>query len=136
MNVLTILERDRPGLLAEITTLLENAGVDVLDISGTSKGTYAVINLYARPARRGHRVLTDAGHTVFTAEHQLVRIEDRPGALAELSRLLANEEVDIRSIHFVGRDAGHCIVALDTADPARATEVLSELLIAQPADDA
>lgn len=136
MNVLTILERDRPGLLAEITTLLERADVDVRDISGTTKGRYAVINLYARPARRAHRVLADAGHAVFTADHLLVRIEDRPGALAGLSRLLANEQVDIRSIHLVGADADHRIVALDTADPVRAGEVLRDLLVHEPPDDA
>lgn len=129
MKVLTIIEENRPGLLAEITTLLEAAGVDVRDINGETKGNRAVLSLRAQPYRRCYRTLADAGYKVFTADHLVVRIEDQPGALANLSRHLANEQVDIRSIHFIEKDGAHCIVALDTADPYRAGQLLRDILV-------
>lgn len=131
MKILTIVEQNRPGLLAEITTMLAGAGVDVRDISGETAGNQAVITLRAEPYRRCHRVLADSGFKVFTADHLLVRIEDRPGALATLSQRLANEQVDIRSIHFIEKDQGQCIVALETENPYRAGQVLSDILVTE-----
>jgi len=58
-----------------------------------------------------------------------VGIEDQPGALAEISRRLANEQVDIRSIHFVNRENSLCIVALETENDYRARQLLHDLLV-------
>lgn len=132
MKLLTILEKNRPGLLAEVMSLLADAKVDVRDIDGESTGDQAVITVRAVPFRRAHRVLADAGYKVFTADHLLVRIEDQPGALATLSRSLADANVGIRSIHFVERETGQCIVALETADPERAGQVLADRLVGAP----
>lgn len=129
MEILTIIEENRPGLLAEITTLLASAGVDVRGIDGDTAGNQAVITLRAEPYRRCHRTLADAGFKVFTADHLLVRIKDQPGALATLSQRLANEQIDIRSIHFIQEIHGECIVALETASPFRASQVLQDILV-------
>ncbi len=59
----------------------------------------------------------------------MIRIEDRPGALANISRRLANAQVDIRSIHFVDKKAGSCIVALETENDYKARQVLYKLLV-------
>ena len=129
MKILTIIEESRPGLLAEITTLLQSREVNVLDINGETAGNQAVITLRAEPYRRCHRALADSGFKVFTAEHLLVRIKDQPGALADLSRRLANAQVDIRSIHFINKEDDECIVAVETMDPFRAGQVLKDLLV-------
>ncbi|MEJ2534531.1 MAG: hypothetical protein P8008_03455 [Gammaproteobacteria bacterium] len=129
MKLFTLIEQNRPGLLAEIATHLERLGVNVRDINGDISGNQAVITLRAEPHDDCYNALRDAGSKVFTAEHLLVRIEDHPGALADLSRRLANEQVDIRSIHFVDRDGAQCIVALETDDPFRAGQVLQDIRV-------
>lgn len=129
MKILTIIEDNRPGLLAEITSLLESAKVDVRDINGDTTGNQAVITLRAEPYRRCYRTLADNGFKVFTAEHILVRIEDQPGALADLSRTLANDQVEIRSIHFIHKEDGRCIVALETENPYRTSQLLRDILV-------
>jgi hypothetical protein len=116
MKSLTIIQNTRPGLLAEITTLLESHGIDLRSIDGNTVGTLAVISLTAEPYRDSLSVLADAGFKVFVNEQILVHCQDQPGALAEISRRLANVQVDIRSIHFINREADHCIVALETAN--------------------
>lgn len=132
MKILNIIEKNQPGLLATITTLLEGAGVDVRDIDGHTEGEYAVISLRATPYGRCHRTLADAGYKVFTADHLLIKVDDHPGALAELSRRLANEQVDIRSIHIVEKSGDSCIVAVDTTNAFRAGQVLHEFLVREP----
>lgn len=129
MKVLTIVQEDHPGLLAEVTTLLAEAGIGVDDFSGTSVGNTAVLTLTVKPYRRAFRLLSDAGYRVVASEHLLVRLERHPGALAELSRRLARANVDMRGLHIVTQDERAGIVALETADPEKAREILKDLLV-------
>ena len=43
MKSLTIIQETRPGLLAEITTLLEGQDIDVRSVDGYTVGSVAVI---------------------------------------------------------------------------------------------
>jgi len=129
MKSLTIIQESRPGLLAEITTLLEQQGIDVRSMDGYTVGSLVAISLTAKPYRACFGLLTEAGFKVFVSDHLLIRIQDHPGALADISRRLANAQVDIRSMHFVNKEADSCIVALETENDYRARQVLYKLLV-------
>jgi hypothetical protein len=129
--MLTIIEPNRPALLAEITTVLEQAGVNVGSIDADAAGERAIIRLCAEPLDRCRETLLEAGFEVLSADHLLVRIEDQPGVLADLSRRLANEEIDIRSIHVLDKDNAHAILALDTDNPFRAGQLLQDVTISE-----
>ena len=129
MKTMTVIGRSRPGLLADITDVLAKDGVEIDDFSGHVVGDTAVITLRARHYRRGFRALAAAGYHVYASETLLIRLDEAPGALAGLSRRLADAGVDIRGLHLVNRDASAGIVALETADQDKAREVLGDLLV-------
>lgn len=129
MKNLTIIQETRAGLLAEVTTLLEKHGIDLRSIDGNTVGKLAVINLVADPYRKCLDLLADAGFQVFSNEQVLVRCEDQPGALAEISRRLANVQIDVRSVHLIDREDDHCIVALETDNDYAARKALRDLLV-------
>jgi hypothetical protein len=129
MKALTIVHEDQPGLLAEVATLLEREGVSVQDFAGISVGDTAVISLTVEHYKDVFRLLSDAGYRVVASEHLLVRLEKHPGALAELSRRLADARVDVRGMHIVNKDDKAGIVALETMDHERAREVLQDILV-------
>jgi len=129
MKALTIVQEDHPGLLAEITTVLEQEGIAVEDFSGVSIGNTAVLSFAVVPYRKAFRLLSDAGYRVVASEHLLVRMERHPGALAQLSRRLADANVDVRGMHIVNQDETAGIVALETADYEKARDVLKDILV-------
>lgn len=129
MKALNIIHEDHPGLLAEVTTLLEEHGIAVQDFAGLTVGNTAVISLTMEHPREVFRLLSDAGYRVITSEHLLVRLEKHPGALAELSRRLAEENVNVRGMHIVNKDETAAIVALETIDYEKAREVLKDILV-------
>ena len=129
MKTLNIIQDDHPGLLAEVTTLLEQEGIAVQDFAGLSVGNTAVLSLTMERHRDAFRVLSDAGYRVIASEHLLVRLEKHPGALAELSRRLAEENVNVRGMHIVNKDENAGIVALETLDYEKAREVLKDILV-------
>jgi hypothetical protein len=129
MKALNIIQEDHPGLLAEVTTLLEREGIAVSDFAGVTVGNTAVISLTLPRYKRAFRLLSDAGYRVIASEHLLVRLDKHPGALAELSRRLAEQNVNVRGMHIVNKDEQAGIVALETLDYEKAREVLKDILV-------
>ena len=129
MKVLNIIQEDHPGLLAEVTSVLGEEGIAVHDFAGLSVGKTAVISLTIERDKEAFRLLSDAGYRVIASEHLLVRLEKHPGALAELSQRLAEENVNVRGMHIVNNDETAGIVALETVDYEKAREVLKDILV-------
>jgi hypothetical protein len=129
MKALTLIRENHSGLLAEVTTLLEQRGVHLHDFSGQVFGDTAVISLTVEDYKEAFRLLSDSGYRVVTSDHLLVRLEKHSGALAELSRRLAQARVDVRGMHIINRDAKAGIVALETTDYELAQSVLSDILV-------
>jgi hypothetical protein len=129
VKMLTIIQQDQPGLLADITTTLELAQIDLLDFSGQAIGGTAVISLHVEPYRAAFRTLSDAGYRVISHQHLLLRLDRHPGSLAKLSRRLADAQVEIRGLSIVNKDETACIVALETTDTDKACKVLADMLV-------
>jgi hypothetical protein len=129
MKALSIVQEDHPGLLAEVATLLEEQGIAVTDFAGQTFGDTAVISLTVERYKDVFRLLSDAGYRVIASEHLLVRLEKHPGALAELSRRLADHNVNVRGMHIVSKDEKAGIVALETVDHQKARKILKNLLV-------
>lgn len=129
MKTLTIIQKNHPGLLAEITPLIEEATIPLADFSGQVVGDTAVISLTVKPFQEAFRLLSEKGYRIVTSDHLLIRLEAHPGALAELSRRLAEAQVDVRAMHIVNKDEKAGIVALETVDYERARSVLQDILV-------
>jgi hypothetical protein len=129
VKVLNIIQEDHPGLLAEVTTLLEREGIAVADFAGQSVGNMAVISLGIDRDREAFQLLNDAGYRVIASEHLLVRLQKQPGALARLSRRLAEQGINVRGMHIVNRDENTAVVALETVDHEKAREALKDILL-------
>jgi hypothetical protein len=131
VKVLTVIEKNHAGLLAEVTSVLEQAKIEILDFTGQVVGDTAVISLQLRPYQAAFRLLSNAGYRVISHDHLLVRLDRNPGALAALSRRLAEAEVDVRGMHIVNKDEAACIVALEATQVDKARAVLSDLLVVE-----
>lgn len=132
--MLTVIGKDRHGVLADLTSLLEEAGIRIIDFTGQTVGSNVVFSIHAEPYDEAFRCLGEAGYRIVSHDHLLVRLENHPGALAELSRRLADAAVDMRGLHFVSRDPEACIVALETPDARRAREILADQLVRDESD--
>jgi hypothetical protein len=88
-----------------------------------------VLSLTIERDKDAFRLLSDAGYRVIASEHLLVRLHKEPGALAELSRRLAKQDINVRGMHIVNRDEDNAIVALETIDHKKARKVLRDILV-------
>lgn len=95
-NDLTIALEDRPGTLAAMGELLGSAGINIEGICGAQDGDQSVVHILVENSPAAREVLETGGFAVIGVRGVFVlNIEDRPGALGELSRKLADAGVNI-----------------------------------------
>jgi len=129
MSFITILHRDKKGLVADISELLEQQNINIDKIHAVVKKNTAEIILFTRQLDQALKALIDNGYTAISSENILVRVKDRPGALAAISRRLSDNEIDIRGITMVNCDINENIIAIATDQDKKARSLLQELLI-------
>jgi hypothetical protein len=122
---ITVIVQNRAGLLAEIAELLASKGLSITSIVADSVGTQGVLHLGLERVDEALAVLASAGYNAVSEDVLLARIEDRPGALAQLSRRLMEAQLDIRGLNMIQRNDGWAVVAVATSDNTRAREVLA-----------
>ncbi|MDQ7828820.1 MAG: ACT domain-containing protein [Armatimonadota bacterium] len=93
---LTVVVEDRPGRLADVGEALGRAGVNIEGLAATTGGGQGTIHLLVEDAAAARRALEQAGIPVQSSREVLVvEVVDRPGALGELARRIANAGVNI-----------------------------------------
>lgn len=126
---MTVVSQDRPGLLAEVTGLLAEADIDIRDLDSHVEGGQQFLKLVCSDYDRGLAVLTAADFAVIAEETVLIRVQDRPGALARIARRLAEESVAVRGISLIQQGEGYGVVAISSDDDARVRELFAEVLV-------
>lgn len=126
MKQLTVIGDTRVGLIAEISGLLAEAGINIHAIEAVEVAEKACIRLEVDELDEALALLTNHGMTVVSEDVLLLRVPDRPGGLASISRELADAGIDIRALTMVQRGEDENIVALACADGERARELTRE----------
>ncbi len=124
MTQLSIVTKNRVGLLSEITELLGNAGINIesVDVEGTRENV--IVRILTNNERKARGLLVDNGYRVLESEVMVVRIKDRPGELAKFARQMAAGNIKIETIYMLGKDGGEGILAVKVDKPAEAKTLL------------
>jgi len=128
---ITIVAENRPGLLAEITQALANENINIEDVDAESHEKFAIMILQVDQYDLALQVIhQQLGLKAVSEDVILVRLRDKPGALAQLSRRFSDAGVDIRSIRIVQRGKDESIVAICTERTAEAMQLVKDILVA------
>ncbi len=112
---------DKPGELAKLAAILGEAGINIDAISAESTGGRSYMGLVVNQPIQAREALMKRGYASSSRTVLVVRLDDRPGALASLARRLGDAGVDIVSLIHLGSVGGHAQVALgvDNLEKAR-----------------
>lgn len=131
MKQLTIITANQPGELADITSALAEQGINVENIEAEGHSRRGVIVLTVALASYDLALQTLRDHTdfqVFTEDALVVRVEDRPGSLAEIARRFKEAAVNLRSLHIIRRDNGFSLASIVVEDRAQAEALVRDIL--------
>ncbi len=131
MKQLTVLVPNEIGIAARITTCLAERGINIEEIDIEEVEDHGIVVLSVDQYDDALRALRDAGFRAVTQDTLLVRLEDKPGALAVVAVRLKDAGLDLRSMHILRRDQGYTFASLVASDNVRAAGLLKDLLVGE-----
>jgi len=129
MKTITIVSKDYTGLVADITELLTENRIDISSITAEIAGADAIIRLMTEQQTEALKVLNEAGFHAVGQGAVLVRVVDKPGSLASISRKLAENGVDIKGINMIQQNEGYNVLAINSENDDDVREILGDILI-------
>lgn len=131
MKQITLIYDNQPGLLAEITEELGQKGINIETLDAESfKDTAVTILTVDRYDEALDILSSKPGLQAITEDAILIRLEDKPGALAKVARKFSDAGINLRSIRIIKRDANETVVAISAERTDEALELVRDQLIA------
>jgi hypothetical protein len=92
---------NRPGSLAQIAAAISDAGVNLAAATCVGMGDRAELHILVPHAEAARHALAITHQAVVTREREVVvvEVEDKPGALADLARIVAEAGVDLDLVY-------------------------------------
>ncbi|SHE40923.1 ACT domain protein [Caldanaerobius fijiensis DSM 17918] len=118
---------NKPGRLADITRLLGDNGIDISALSLADTTNFGILRIIVNDPDRAVRIIKENGFTVKTTEVLAVEVEDRPGGLAKVLKILEEQNVSIEYAYsFVKRNEDKAYVLLKVEQPQKVVELLKD----------
>lgn len=129
MKQITVLTRQDPDEIARVASILGDAGINIEDIDADRIEETGTIVLMVDQLDAALRVLSAANLRAVTQDALVIRLEDKPGALAAIAKRLRDAGIDVRSMHILRRDGTQSLVSLVVSDQAAAKAVLEDVMM-------
>ena len=129
MRQLTIVSRNYQDLVADITELLAINEIDIRNIDSHLAGQDAYIKLVVSSYDKSLTLLTQAGYNAVSDDSVLLRVIDRPGSLARISREIADHGINTRAITMLHNDNGYTVAAISTDCNSKVREIFQDSLV-------
>ena len=121
---IVIMVDNEVGVLAGITGVLAEAGINIESINTQSAGDRGAVILTADDTDHALDVLNHAGYKAVGDEAVVVRLPDKPGTLSGVADKLKQAAVNIQNLHILARHDGYALIALTTSDRAATLSAL------------
>lgn len=130
MKQITILSQNRRDLIADVTQILSESGINLDSITGRNFGGQSIATITTKSYGEALSILQEYSDLQVISENALiVRIEDELGSLAKLARRFADAGINIRSVRFVERHDGYALVAISTERTEDALDLVKDILV-------
>jgi len=130
MNAFIIDGQDRPGELARVAEAVAERGINITSISCIAWDGVGAIALTTNDEAGTRSILDQKGFKAREIELVPASLEDKPGALAGVTRKLADAGINIELLLPMGMRDGKVTVGFGTSDPAKTRAPLSMAALA------
>ena len=117
INQLSVFVENSPGRLAEITEILGEENIDLRAMSIADTSEFGILRVIVDEPEKAQEILREAGCAVSVTPVLAVEIEDTPGSLAKIIRVLAEEDVSVEYIYaYITRKENNAYVIFKVED--------------------
>ncbi|MEY6432752.1 ACT domain-containing protein [Thioalkalicoccus limnaeus] len=125
LQQLSLFLENRPGRLGAPLEAIAAAGINILTLSLADTAQFGILRLIVQEWDQAKRVLEQAGWVVSLTEVVAVDVQDRPGGLAEVLKVLEGADLNVEYMYaFSVRRGDEAMLIFRFEDPDRAIQVL------------
>ncbi|MGB9718993.1 MAG: ACT domain-containing protein [Candidatus Anstonellales archaeon] len=124
MQTITIVAEDRVGLLSDISYILGKEKMNIESIATSTVGNTAVLLITVKDAKKASSILKKNGFNVLTEEAFVVQLEDKPGELHKVAKMLADNKINIKNVFVITKGGGKAILSVIVDRPRKAAKIL------------
>jgi hypothetical protein len=112
-------------VLSKVAAMLADRGIDIMAISAQAAGGVALMNFVTDDALHTRDLLAKRGLILQMNTVLLLEVEDKPGALVQITRKLAAKKINILNIYASAPASyGPCTLVITTDNNQKALVVL------------
>ena len=124
---LSIFVENREGTLVTVTDAIAKAGVDIRAMSVADTNDFGIFRLIVTDVDKAKKALDEANAFVSITEVVGVAVQDEPGALAKVVKILADHNINIEYMYaFITVSKQFAYVVLRVAENKEAERILTE----------
>lgn len=131
MKTVTIVSDDKVGLLADISYILAKANINIESLNVDVVGGKAVIMLVLKEDAKARSALEASGYKVNADNTIVIKLDDQPGELSKVTRMLADEGINIENVLMLSRDSKNTILSMSVDKLAKAQKLLKPYMLAE-----
>ncbi len=121
---LTLNLDSKPGVLAKLTRVLADAGINITGLFAAETAGRGKLRLLVSDVARAKAALTAAKYRPGEEAVVSLTLEDRPGELARVADQLAQAKINIRFAYATTGGQGRCTLVLGVGNADKAQQVL------------
>jgi hypothetical protein len=124
---ISIFLENRKGRLYDVCSLLGKHDINIRALNVAETESFGVLRIVVNKAEEVVKALGDAGIVAKITDVIAVEVEDRPGGLADILKVLADEDVNVEYMYgFVEKSSDKALMVLRFDDVDKAAEVLKK----------
>lgn len=124
---LSIFIENKSGRLAEVTSILSNAGINIRALYLADTADFGILRLIVNDTEKAKNVLRFNGFTVEKTKVVAIEVPDRPGGLSSILNTIKDEGINVEYMYaFVAKSGENAIVIFRFDDSERADSVLKK----------
>ena len=119
VDQISVFIENRPGRLGELCSILAEAGINIDAMMLPSGTDYGIVHVVVDRHQDALQALEARSYRTYTSRVLDVRLENKPGALANLADRLSHADIDVKYAYSaVAGKKGRLILAVSDAERA------------------
>ncbi len=122
---ITVFVENKPGRISSIARVLGNNNINIRAITISDRGEYGLINIITDNPERASDALSREGFSVSRKYVIGVLMEDRPGALADITEYLHKRRINVSNAYgFILKEGTRAVLILEVEDFGKAERII------------
>jgi len=122
----TVFLPNKPGALSRFVELFARENINIIGIASEIHDESGIIRIAIDSDKKLSYILTGAGFTTLESRIISVDLENKPGELLKLTKLLAENNINITTVYGTASGTEKSRILLNVSDPDGAIELLSK----------